>query len=129
MAKGIYNSLTNSNNADGAGLTVDKDGQLLEERAKEQGSDVGKVIEVMSELGIDVSDSPRTQLREDLLSDYDKVVVILEPSKVPTSLKDKPNVEIWDIEDPKVKDLDGVRETRDIIAESVKALIAGMETI
>lgn len=129
MAKGIYNSLTNSNNADGAGLTVDKDGQLLEERAKEQGSDVGKVIEVMSELGIDVSDSPRTQLREDLLSDYDKVVVILEPSKVPTSLKDKPNVEIWDIEDPKVKDLDGVRETRDIIAESVKALIAGIETI
>jgi len=123
MAKGLYNALTQSNGADAVGLTVDKDGQLLKERAAESGSDVSKVIEVMSELGIDVAESPRKQLDKEALKEYDKVIVILESSKVPEWLKEKKNVEIWDIEDPKVKDINGVRETRYIIEQKIRKLL------
>lgn len=120
MAKGLYNKLTGSQDADAAGVTVDKDGQTLRERANEPGSEVQKVIDVMAEVGVDALGFRRTQLDISKLNAYDKVVVILNPDKVPEEVKAHPKVEIWDISDPKVKDLDGVRETRDEIKQKIR---------
>ena len=120
MAKGLYNLLTNSQDADAAGLTVDNDGQTLEERANELGSEVQKVIDVMAEKGVDVSGFRRTQLDVSALDAYDKVVLILEPTNVPDAVKNHPKTDVWDITDPRTKDFEGVRQTCNQIEARMK---------
>lgn len=120
MAKGLYNKLAGSQDADSAGVTVDKDGQTLQERANEPGSEVQKVIDVMAEVGVDASRFRRTQFDIGTFKAYDKVIVILNPDKVPEELRVHSKVEIWDINDPKVKDLNGVRETRDEVEQKIR---------
>lgn len=129
MAKGIYNGLTGSQDADSAGVTVDKVGQTLQERANEPGSEVQKVIDVMAEHDVDASGFRRTQLDSGKFDEYDRVIVILNPDKVPEEMKDHPKVEIWDISDPKVKDLDGVRETRDEIQQKIRETLLGEKVV
>lgn len=120
MAKGLYNKLAGTQDADSAGITVDKNGQTLQGRASEPGSEVQKVIDVMAELDVNVSEFYRMQLDIDKFDTYDKVVTILSPDKIPEEVKAHPKVEIWDISDPKVKDLNGVRETRDEIEQKIR---------
>jgi protein-tyrosine-phosphatase len=119
MAKGIYNKLSTSGRAESAGTEVNKDGQLLKDRAAEPGSEVGRVITTMAELNIDVANYRRTLLKPGDLEHYDRVVVIMKPETIPDYLRDNPNVEVWDIEDPKTKDEAGVRQTRDMIKAKI----------
>ena len=124
IAKAVYNKITDSNDADSAGTEVNKDGQLLKERAREPGSELGNVFAVMEELDVcDVPDFRRTQLKPENLQDYDKVVAIMNPSTIPSYLKDYRQVEVWDIDDPKTKDLNGVRQTRDMIKAKVTEMV------
>lgn len=123
MAASIYNKLSGSDNADSAGTEVDNDGQRLIDRAREPGSEVGRVIEVMGELGIDVSNNHRTLLKPEVLDNYDKVIAIMKPETVPDYLRNNPTTEVWAIEDPKVKDTEGVRETRDVIQTKVSEIL------
>jgi protein-tyrosine-phosphatase len=119
MAKGLYGLLSHSQDADSAGTEVNKDGQLLKDRAAEPGSEVGKVITIMAELGVDVSNYRRTLLKPTDLEHYDRIVAIMKPETIPDYLKENPKVEVWDIEDPKSKDEAGVRETRDVIKAKI----------
>lgn len=123
IAKGIYNLLTKSKDADAAGVEINIDGQLLKERALEPGSEAGIVIGVMGELGVDVSDSPRTQLTHEMLDRYDRVVVIMDQEHAPDYLRNNHAVEFWRIEDPKGNDINGVRETRDLIRAKIEQML------
>lgn len=123
IAKALYNKLTDTNDADSAGTEVDNDGQLLKDRAAEKGSEVSKVIDIMKELDIDVSSAKRSLLKPDTLNNYDKIVAIMKPETMPQYLANHPKMEHWNIEDPRVKDLNGVRQTRDQIKSQTSKLI------
>lgn len=77
---------------------------------------------VMKELGIDMSENSRIQLTEEMLSDYDKVVVLAEPESIPNYLESDPKVGIWDVEDIRGKSVEEAREIRDEIKHKVNEL-------
>ena len=83
------------------------------------------VVEVMRELGIDLSDrKPRRLTRE--LAEQADVVVTMGCGDACPFIPGKRYVE-WELEDPKGRAVDDVRATRDDIARRVEALVAELD--
>lgn len=82
-----------------------------------------EVVDVMNEVGIDLSHARPNLLTEDLAKDADLLVTMGCGDKCPfvPGLK----VEDWPLTDPKGKSLDEVRKIRDEIERKVEALING----
>jgi arsenate reductase (thioredoxin) len=84
-----------------------------------------EVVEVMRELGIDLSDRlPRMLTRE--LADQADVVVTMGCGDECPYISGKRYID-WDLQDPKGRPLDEVRATRDDIARRVHALVAELD--
>lgn len=80
------------------------------------------VVEVMNELGIDVSGAARKLISEEMAARAAKIVLLTDKS-LPEYLQDNPKVETWDITDPRYTDLDFHRQTRDIVKARVDQLL------
>src|SRR5918997_6322509 len=84
-----------------------------------------EVIEVMSELGIDLSDRvPRALTRE--LAEQADVVVTMGCGDECPYIPGKRYLD-WELEDPKGRPLDEVRATRDEIERRVNELVAELD--
>ena len=116
MAKGLYNSSHPEGGADSAGTIVDVPGQYLVD------APAPKTIAAMQELGIDVSHYTRQQVTPEMLSAYDKVVVMSEPENTPDWLRDNAKTVLWDVLDTKHLASDGTREIRDEIKRRISEL-------
>jgi arsenate reductase len=81
-------------------------------------------VEVMKEVGIDISNQKSKEITEDMMRDYAKIVNMgcMDKSFCPTLFI--PHVIDWGIEDPKGKPIDKVREIRDDIDKRVRQLAA-----
>lgn len=81
-----------------------------------------EVVEVMREVGIDVSDAQPTRLTDELAKDATLLVTMGcgEACPVIPGLR----VEDWPLDDPKGRGVDDVRRIRDEIRARVAALIA-----
>jgi protein-tyrosine-phosphatase len=121
MARGFYNHLTKTSNADSSGTEVETPGETLEERKIRRGGTF--TIEAMLEQGINIKDYKRTQVTQEELANYDKVISMAQPEHTPTWLSDAPNFIYWDIEDPGGKGLAETIEARDKIEAKVVELI------
>lgn len=95
---------------------VDKEGNSVHGMKLKEFSGIDKVVQVLSELGIEASENTRDQLSEDMLKDFDKVVIMAEENTIPDYLKKVPDAIYWDIRDPKEEDLDTTRIIRDEIS-------------
>jgi arsenate reductase (thioredoxin) len=84
-----------------------------------------EVVEVMRELGIDVSDRVPRKLTRELAERADVVVTMGCGDECPY-VPGKRYVD-WDLEDPKGRPLDDVRATRDDIARRVHALVEELD--
>ena len=84
-----------------------------------------EVVEVMRELGIDVSDRVPRKLTRELVERADVVVTMGCGDECPY-VPGKRYVD-WDLEDPKGRPLDEVRATRDDIARRVVALVEELD--
>ena len=80
------------------------------------------VIQVMEEVGIDVSKQKPKDLSEDMMRNSDKIINMgcMDKNFCPTLFI--PKVIDWGIEDPKGKSIEKVREIRDEIERRVKEL-------
>ena len=116
MAKGLYNSSHPEGGPDSAGTIVDVPGQYLVD------APAPKTIAAMQELGIDVSHYTRQQVTPEMLSAYDKVVVMSEPENTPDWLRDNAKTVLWDVLDTKHLASDGTREIRDEIKRRISEL-------
>lgn len=83
-----------------------------------------EVVDIMKEVGIDLSDAQPKLLTEELAQDADLLVTMGCGDKCPfvPGLK----IEDWPLTDPKGKRLDEVRTIRDEIRGKVEALIIGV---
>ena len=81
-----------------------------------------EVVEVMRELGIDLSDRTPRRLTRELAEQADVVVTMGCGDECPY-IPGKRYLD-WELEDPKGRPLAEVRATRDEIAERVRALAA-----
>jgi protein-tyrosine-phosphatase len=81
-------------------------------------------IEVMKEVGIDISNQKSKEITEDMMRDSTKIVNMgcMDKSFCPTLFI--PHVIDWEIEDPKGKPIEKVREIRDDIDRRVRQLAA-----
>jgi arsenate reductase len=79
-----------------------------------------EVVEVMSELGIDVSKNTPQRLTRELAEQADVVVTMGCGDECPY-IPGKRYID-WELEDPKGRPLDEVRATRDEIARRVETL-------
>jgi arsenate reductase (thioredoxin) len=85
-----------------------------------------EVVEVMHELGIDLSDHQPQLLTRELAEQADLIVTMGCGDECPY-IPGKRYVD-WDLSDPKGRPLDEVRATRDDIARRVSALAAELDT-
>ena len=81
-------------------------------------------IEVMKEVGIDISNQKSKEITEEMMRDSTKIVNMgcMDKSFCPTLFI--PHVIDWGIEDPKGKPIEKVREIRDDIDRRVRQLAA-----
>ena len=86
------------------------------------------VIEVMKEVGIDISNQKSKEITEDMMRNSFKTVNMgcMVKESCPTLFL--PNVFDWNLEDPKGKSVEKVTELRDEIDQRVKELVAGLTT-
>ena len=85
------------------------------------------VIDVMREVGIDISNQKSKEITEDMMRNSFKTVNMgcMEKDSCPTLFL--PNVLDWNLEDPKGKSFESVREIRDEIDQRVKELVASIK--
>ena len=84
-------------------------------------------VEVMREAGIDISNQKSKELTEDMIRNSSNIVNMgcMEKESCPTLFLQ--NLLDWNIEDPKDKPIEKVREIRDEINQRVKQLVASIK--
>lgn len=85
------------------------------------------VVEVMREVDIDISGQKSKEITEDMIRNSSKIVNMgcMDKESCPTLFLQ--NLLDWNIEDPKDKQIEKVREIRDEIEERVKELVADIK--
>jgi arsenate reductase (thioredoxin) len=83
-------------------------------------------IQVMKEVGIDISKQRPKDMTEDMMRNSTKIVNMgcMDKDWCPTAFA--PNLVDWGIEDPKGKSIEKIREIRNEIEERVRGLIANL---
>ena len=86
------------------------------------------VIQAMKEIGIDISKQKSKELTDEMIRDSDNVVNMgcMDKNFCPTIWL--PKVIEWNLEDPKGKSIEKVREIRDEIEKRVKEVVAEITT-
>ena len=85
-------------------------------------------VEVMREVDIDINTQKSKELTDDMIRNSSNIVNMgcMEKESCPTLFLH--NLLDWNIEDPKDKPIEKVREIRDEIDQRVKELVAGIKT-
>jgi protein-tyrosine-phosphatase len=85
-------------------------------------------VDVMREVGIDISNQKSKDITEDMMRNSTKIVNMgcMEKGACPTLLLH--NVVDWKTEDPKGKSIEKTREIRDQIEQRVMELVAALKT-
>jgi arsenate reductase (thioredoxin) len=84
-------------------------------------------VEVMREVDIDISGQKSKEITEDMIRNSSKIVNMGCMDKVSCPTLFLQNLLDWNIEDPKDKQIDKVREIRDEIEQRVKELVADIK--
>jgi len=86
-------------------------------------------IQVMNEIGIDISKQESKDLSEDMMRNSDKIINMgcMDKNFCPTLFI--PKVIDWGIEDPKDKPIERVREIRDEIESRIKELATDISVV
>ncbi len=85
--------------------------------------DAQLVLEAMREDNIDMSNNRRTSINENMLNNFDKVVVMAELDSIPNWLKKSPKFIYWQIDNLYGLSLDQIIEVRNKIKHNVEKLI------
>lgn len=126
MAAALYNHLTGTKDAESAGTDVDHPGETLQERRERRGGTV--VIDVTrDEEGIDISQSTRTQIAEDLLDTYDLVISMAQPEYTPEWLSAHPKFRYWPVDDPGGRKMEATVKAKAEVKTRVINLIKELE--
>jgi protein-tyrosine-phosphatase len=88
------------------------------------------VVQVMKEIGIDISKQKPKEITENMIRIPEKIVNMgcMDKSACPTLFLNSNAIIDWNIEDPKGRPIEKVREVRDIIEQRVKELVSNLST-
>jgi protein-tyrosine-phosphatase len=80
------------------------------------------VIKVMREQGIDIRNNTRSLLIPEVIENFDKVIVMAEPERIPPWLSSIPKFEYWKIPNLNGMSDEQTRKVRDMIKSKVEQL-------
>jgi len=123
MAEALFNKEANGEiEAISAGTKLSGPEQPIEEIVPNV--NIGDVIEVMREEGLDISKNIRKQLTKEMADSADKIILTIdERDQIPNYLIGNPKVIKWHVIDPKGQSLEFTRKSRDQIKGLIKSLI------
>ncbi len=113
----FYNQLV-PKGADSAGTIVDYPGEKLKDRLG-----AATIVTAMKEVGIDMTENIRTQIRPHDIDKYDQIIVMAEPETIPEWLKSNKKTIIWTIKDAKDQPIEVTRQIRDELKAKVQQLV------
>jgi protein-tyrosine-phosphatase len=124
MAEGLFLHLTSNHIAHSAGTSVpiENENQLVSEIDT-------KLVNAMTEEGIDVAEKVRNQLTSELVSNSDRVVSLISFDELPDYLKSSEELEIWDVSDAAGDGQEFYNNLRDIIKLKILDFIKKMDSI
>lgn len=110
----FFNALKHDNNslASSGGVNV-KLGKLIDPL----------VVEVMDEIGYDISGAVRKFADGKMAQDADIVVSFKPEDELPDFIRNHPNVRYWKVADPQAQPIEFHREVRDAVQQKVTDLI------
>lgn len=125
MAEAIFNKIApDKHTSTSVGTFVfDKEGNSNEGEKLSDRIGAEQVIEAMREFGIEAGSATRKQITEKATNDSDIVIVMAEKETWPPYLLNNTKVRVWEIVDPKGKNLDTTRALRDQIKDLVSELV------
>ena len=113
MAEAFYNFLTNSHYASSAGTNAPK---IYKNPSVE-------IIEVMKEVGIDISKNKVKQLTESMAARAEKIIVFCRKDLFPPFILNSEKSEFIETPDPYQSSLDNHRKVRDAIKLEVEKIV------
>ncbi len=117
MAEGFYNAMTGTEDAISAGVDLANSVKGADPSVPDL------VVEVMREVGIDVSNKRRKVLTQEMLESADKVIVITDYA-MPEYVEKSPKLMRWaDVPDAVRTPIEFHRTVRDIVKDKVEALM------
>lgn len=123
MAKALYNELSHTTNAEAAGTYVDVPGQTLQERKETSRSKNFFVLDVMKDVGLDISHYTRKPLTPDLADQSSVIISMASKDKTPEWLLESPKYTYWDVKDPRGQGYETTARVRDDIKKRIEQLI------
>lgn len=83
------------------------------------------VVEVMREVGFDLSHNERKFVNEEVVHSADKIISFKPVEELPDYLQSRiDDIELWEVPDPQHQDIEFHRKVRDDIAARVLALVS-----
>ena len=101
----------------------------LEAHAESAGTDPAervnpRVAQVLSEIGIDISESTLSRLTDDMVARSDEVITMgcaMDSGQCPSIRLEK--VVDWQLQDPSLMDIDDIRKMRETVRQKVESLL------
>lgn len=115
MAEGFYNNFTSSTNGTSAG--TNDYGKNYDFRPSPN------IIQIMNEVGIDISRQLMKVVSQELIDQAEKIVVLCERERCPDIILTNQKTVYREVEDPFQQDLEIMRKIRDEIRELVKEFL------
>lgn len=115
IAEGFYNDFTGGSIAISAGLDPTSPEKYVHPTEK--------IIQVMKEENIDVSNNTVKLLTEDMINNSQEVYVLCEKELCPQYIQENEKVVYYFIQDPYEIDIDGTRTIRDEIKDFIQTII------
>ena len=122
MAEAIYNRLTNSTDASSAGTQVEGVGETIGE-FNNRPEVTSFTLDVMHDAGFDIRDKIQTQLTQDMLTHYDRVINMAAKEFTPLWLSTAPNYTYWKIDDPAGVSYEVTASAKKLIEGRIRELI------
>ena len=83
-----------------------------------------RVAQVLSEIGIDISESTPSRLTDDMVAKSDEVITMgcaMDSTQCPSIRLEK--VVDWQLQDPSLMDIDDIRKMRETVRQKVESLL------
>ena len=120
MAEAIFNSLCKQRKLKHSAESV----ALDDKHAGKKVCNIAKIVcECMNEAGIDLRNAKISKITKKIIKDKDIVVLMTKKGEIPDYVKEAKRLILWDIEDPKGRDMNFHRKIRDEIHIKVNRLI------
>ena len=122
MAGTLFKSLVPDSEVTTAGVFPERAGERLENVGR-------RAIELMKEIGFDMSANVISKLTPEMVGAADKIILMgaIPGGPVPSYLKESPKLETWDVPDPGYGQI-SFAGARDMVVEHVKQLAARLST-